>query len=73
MLNMQKNNGTPIIETDKERIMKEHDLKTDHKVFEWSMNVVKDYEILFNDRDFRVGDDFEPSSTGYHHVVVKGF
>lgn len=45
MLNMQKNNGIPIIETDKERIMKEHDLKTDPKVFEWSMNGVKNYEI----------------------------
>ncbi len=42
-----------------------HTLKTDPEVFEAVLLGLKKYEIRFNDRGFRVGDDLCLSETKY--------
>ena len=42
-----------------------HDLKTDPEVFQLSLDGLKDWEIRFNDRDFKVGDAIQLRETRY--------
>ena len=36
---------------------KTHELKTDHGVFQETWDDIKKFEIRFDDRDFRIGDE----------------
>ncbi|WP_292948992.1 MULTISPECIES: DUF3850 domain-containing protein [unclassified Neptuniibacter] len=42
-----------------------HDLKTDPEVFQLSKDGLKDWEIRFNDRDFKVGDVIQLRKTKF--------
>ena len=42
-----------------------HNLKTDPEVFQASFDNLKDFEIRFNDRDFKIGDELVLMETKY--------
>jgi hypothetical protein len=49
-----------------------HELKTDSEVFEMSWNGIKDYEIRFNDRNFKPFQDILLRETVYSGEEMKG-
>jgi hypothetical protein len=53
--------------------MNTHDLKTDSKVFVLSYAGTKQYEIRFNDRDFKVGDILILNETKYSGAQMKNY
>lgn len=48
-----------------------HELKTDPEVFEASFSGKRDYEIRYNDRDFKVGDWLILKETKYSGEEMK--
>lgn len=48
-----------------------HNLKTDSKVFQATFDGLKDFEIRFNDRDYKVGDELVLLETVHSGADMK--
>jgi hypothetical protein len=53
--------------------MTTHDLKTDSEVFAFTYAGSKNYEIRFNDRDFKIGDILILNETKYSGAEMKEY